>query len=64
MTDRNTCVLFGDGAGAVVIEAGEGDASDYASVLGADGGDAILCPGVGREDAHIKMNGKRFSASL
>ena len=23
-TDRNTCVLFGDGAGAVVIEAGEG----------------------------------------
>ena len=23
-TDRNTCVLFGDGAGAVVLEAGEG----------------------------------------
>ncbi|WP_303983309.1 beta-ketoacyl-ACP synthase III [Dongia mobilis] len=23
--DRNTCVLFGDGAGAVVLEAGEGD---------------------------------------
>lgn len=67
MTDRNTCVLFGDGAGAVVIEAGEGDASDYASVLGADGGDAILCPGVGREDAHIKMNGKevfRFAVKI
>jgi 3-oxoacyl-[acyl-carrier-protein] synthase-3 len=25
--DRNTCVLFGDGAGAVVLEAGEGDGS-------------------------------------
>jgi 3-oxoacyl-[acyl-carrier-protein] synthase-3 len=24
-TDRGTCVLFGDGAGAVVLEAGEGD---------------------------------------
>ena len=23
-TDRNTCVLFGDGAGAVVLQAGEG----------------------------------------
>ncbi len=29
-TDRNTCVLFGDGAGAIVLRAGEGrgDASD------------------------------------
>jgi len=26
-TDRSTCVLFGDGAGAVVVSAGEGDPS-------------------------------------
>lgn len=26
-TDRNTCVLFGDGAGAVILEAGEGEGS-------------------------------------
>ena len=27
-TDRSTCVLFGDGAGAAVVQAGEGDISD------------------------------------
>jgi len=27
-TDRSTCVLFGDGAGAAVVQAGEGDASE------------------------------------
>jgi 3-oxoacyl-[acyl-carrier-protein] synthase-3 len=32
--DRNTCVLFGDGAGAVVLEAGEGEGtSDDRGVL-------------------------------
>ncbi len=42
-TDRNTCVLFGDGAGAVVLqpgkEAGEGI---LGTVLGADGGGVCL----------------------
>ena len=33
-TDRSTCVLFGDGAGAVVLEAGE---APFFSALGADG---------------------------
>ena len=33
-TDRSTCVLFGDGAGAVVLE---GDDSPFVSALGADG---------------------------
>ncbi len=28
MTDRSTCVLFGDGAGALVLEAGEGTGSN------------------------------------
>lgn len=33
-TDRNTCVLFGDGAGAVVLQAGQGDGtSDDVGVL-------------------------------
>lgn len=36
-TDRTTCVLFGDGAGAVVLEAGEGTDGVLASDLGMDG---------------------------
>lgn len=36
-TDRNTCLLFGDGAGAVVLEASEGDSGVLASQLKSDG---------------------------
>jgi len=36
-SDRGTCVLFGDGAGAVVLQAGENEGGVLASVLGADG---------------------------
>ncbi len=35
--DRNTCVLFGDAAGAVVIEAAEGDRGVLSTHLHADG---------------------------
>jgi 3-oxoacyl-[acyl-carrier-protein] synthase-3 len=43
-TDRSTCVLFGDGAGAVVLEAGEDEGGVLATVLGADGsGRDVLC---------------------
>ncbi|MGW8312999.1 MAG: beta-ketoacyl-ACP synthase III [Desulfuromonadales bacterium] len=35
--DRNTCVLFGDAAGAVVLEAGEGDHGILSTHLHADG---------------------------
>ncbi|MBR0552947.1 beta-ketoacyl-ACP synthase III [Stakelama marina] len=35
--DRTTCVLFGDGAGAVVLEAREGEAGVLATRLHADG---------------------------
>jgi 3-oxoacyl-[acyl-carrier-protein] synthase III len=38
--DRNTCVLFGDGAGAVVLQAAEGEGGVLASVLGSDGSGA------------------------
>lgn len=36
-TDRGTCVLFGDGAGAVVLQASDEPAGLLSSVLGADG---------------------------
>ncbi len=36
-TDRNTCVLFGDGAGAVVLQASETPGGILSSVLGSDG---------------------------
>jgi 3-oxoacyl-[acyl-carrier-protein] synthase III len=36
-TDRTTCVLFGDGAGAVVLEPSEGPGGLLASDLGMDG---------------------------
>lgn len=36
--DRNTCVLFGDGAGTVIVTANDGDSGILSSCLGADGG--------------------------
>lgn len=36
-TDRTTCVLFGDGAGAVVLEATDEERGLLSTVLGADG---------------------------
>lgn len=46
-TDRNTCVLFGDGAGAMVISGGEGGGYLLASELRSDGSksDLIKLPG-------------------
>ncbi|MEM6327176.1 MAG: beta-ketoacyl-ACP synthase III, partial [Bacteroidota bacterium] len=37
MTDRTTCVLFGDGAGAVVLQATDVDCGTHAFELGSDG---------------------------
>ena len=66
--DRTTCVLFGDGAGAVVLEAGEGqgDASDrgvlsthlhadgrHYESLWVDGG-----PSATGTTGHVRMNGQ------
>lgn len=36
-TDRNTCVLFGDGAGAALLQASDGESRLLASDLGANG---------------------------
>lgn len=68
-TDRSTCVLFGDGAGAVVLQAAE-EAGVEAIVLGADGtgGEQLIVPAGGAAspitaqaiDEHeqfVKMNG-------
>ncbi|MDO9392160.1 MAG: beta-ketoacyl-ACP synthase III [bacterium] len=48
-TDRGTCVLFGDGAGAAVLGEVEDDRGILSTYLGADGnlGDLIFQPGGG-----------------
>ncbi len=69
-TDRNTCVLFGDGAGAVVLQASETPGGVLSTVLGSDGGGGkhLIIPGGGSKnptsaetaknrDHFIKMNG-------
>ena len=63
MTDRNTCVLFGDGAGAAVL-ALESEA-EYYSVVGTRGDLAIQVGGPLR-DIHMTMDGQnvfRFAVS-
>jgi len=65
-TDRGTCILFGDGAGAVVLQATKEDKGVLASVLGAkgEGGKHLVMPGGGSRDPEqkngrfIKMDGK------
>ena len=48
-TDRNTCVLFGDGAGAVLVAASDVPGGIMASELGSDGSGAnvLIIPGGG-----------------
>ena len=48
-TDRGTCVLFGDGAGAVLLEANGAPGGILSSVLGSDGsgGNLLLLPAGG-----------------
>jgi 3-oxoacyl-[acyl-carrier-protein] synthase-3 len=49
-TDRTTCVLFGDGAGAVVVSAaadGEPHIIDFAHVIDGSGGAALCMPAGG-----------------
>jgi len=70
-TDRNTCVLFGDGAGAAVLRHRGGGHGVISTFMASDGGlsDILYIPGGGsrfpitRENADsrlncIKMNGK------
>jgi 3-oxoacyl-[acyl-carrier-protein] synthase-3 len=63
-TDRNTCVLFGDGAGAVVLGHRDGNAHGVISTyMGSDGAfsDILFMPGGGtktpitKENAHLHL---------
>ncbi len=62
-TDRNTCVLFGDGAGAAVISEVDGDFGILSSYLGADGMGAHLLtlPAGG---SRIPVSGKSIEERL
>ena len=71
-TDRNTCVLFGDGAGAVILERSSDTEDAFLSAfLGGDGSlaDLLVQPGCGsrnpaspevleRKDQFLKMKGR------
>lgn len=70
-TDRNTCVLFGDGAGAAILQHRDGTHGILSTHLGSDGSfsDILIMPGGGsalpvtRENIDqrhntIKMNGR------
>ncbi|MEW9836854.1 beta-ketoacyl-ACP synthase III [Mesorhizobium marinum] len=67
-TDRSTCVLFGDGAGALVLEASEGegtiaDRGILASSLRSDGAhkDKLYVdggPGTSGKVGHLRMEGR------
>lgn len=54
-TDRSTCVLFGDGAGAVVLQASESPTGLLSCALGSDGS--------GAESLYIPAGGSRQPAS-
>jgi len=78
--DRATCVLFGDGAGAVVLRVGAGSGGVLATICRSDGsgGDLLMVPGGGSKcpPSHqtidqglhfIKMNGRevfRFATRI
>lgn len=55
-TDRGTCVLFGDAAGAVVVQASDDPGGPLAIDLGSDGagGDLLMLP----VDGKLFMNGR------
>jgi 3-oxoacyl-[acyl-carrier-protein] synthase-3 len=79
-TDRSTCVLFGDGAGAVLVEANGAPGGILSSVLGSDGsgGDLLRLPAggsarpasvetVARREHYVQMEGRpvfRFATRI
>ncbi|MFQ6058200.1 MAG: beta-ketoacyl-ACP synthase III [Anaerolineae bacterium] len=79
-TDRNTCVLFGDGAGAFLLQASQEPGGILAFTLGSDGsgGDLVILPGGGSRNPtsvatvaerlhYARMNGRevfRFATRI
>jgi 3-oxoacyl-[acyl-carrier-protein] synthase III len=62
-TDRNTCVLFGDGAGAILLGATEGPSAVLSTYTGADGNywELLYNPGCGsRNPASQKVLDERL----
>ncbi len=64
-TDRNTCVLFGDGAGAVLLAASDVYGGVLATELGSDGsgGDVLMVPAGGSKmpaSLETVSNGSHF----
>jgi len=70
--DRTTCVLFGDGAGAIVLQASDAPTGVLSFVLGSDGSgyEALIVPGGGSRHPfcqeildkrmhYVKMDGRR-----
>lgn len=62
-TDRNSCLLFGDGAGAVVVEACDGDGGILDSMLKSDGSywELLYQPGPGNRNpaSHQLLDGRQ-----
>lgn len=77
-SDRSSCILFGDGAGAAIVQKTEGEGGFLASVTGSDGtqGEVLTCKGRGiqnpfhqskRKKDYIKMEGQavfRFAVTM
>lgn len=77
-SDRSSCILFGDGAGAAVIRQEEGEGGLFASITGSDGsqGDVLTCKGRGiqnpfhqskRKKDYLRMEGQavfRFAVTM
>lgn len=77
-SDRSSCILFGDGAGAAIIRKEEGEGGFLASVTGSDGsqGEVLTCKSRGivnpfhtskRKKDYIKMEGQavfRFAVTM
>jgi hypothetical protein len=65
-TDRNTCVLFGDGAGAAVLRYRPGSHGVIATYMGSDGnyGDILHMPGGGCAIPITKENADRIKARI
>jgi 3-oxoacyl-[acyl-carrier-protein] synthase-3 len=72
-TDRSTCVLFGDGGAAVLVEASDQPTGILSCELGSDGSDwdALIAPGYGvanpfsekvlrNREHYLRMDGRRI----
>ncbi|MFY4776567.1 ketoacyl-ACP synthase III [Metabacillus sp. RGM 3146] len=61
-TDRTTSILFGDGAGAVLVERNEKAPGFYTSIMGTDGSGAqhLYLPGLSNQLDAEEMKGNKF----